>query len=376
MSTNEAMLRKVLSKDLFETLIRVGLIVFLAVMCARVFAPFASLMIWGLILAIALEPLNAKLAAHMGGRRGLAATVLTVVGLVVLGVPTVMLGNSFATHVQEVAASAHDGTLHIPPPAPGVAGWPIVGKKIDAVWSSAANNLPAFVNQNQEKLKELSRKGLAAAASTAVAVLLFIAALIIAAIMLAYSQSGSSAMKRIFSRLTDPVRGPRLQKLATATVRSVAAGVIGVAFIQALLLGMGFIFAGVPAAGVLALLVMFLGILQVPALLVSLPAIAWLWVSGDGSTTSNIVWTIYLGVAGMADNVLKPLLLGRGVDAPMPVILIGALGGMVAGGIIGLFVGGVLLAVGYQLFMEWVDDSGPEAARNLKRSSRTPDPSR
>src|SRR5688572_18879135 len=153
---------------------------------------------------------------------------------------------------------------------------------------------------------------------------------------------------------------PRLQKLATATVRSVAAGVIGVAFIQAILLGMGFMLAGIPAAGVLALLVMFLGILQVPALLVTLPAIAWMWVSGDGSTTSNIVFTIYLGIAGMADNVLKPLLLGRGVDAPMPVILIGALDGMVTGGIIGLFVGGVLLAVGYQLFMEWVDAADTE----------------
>ena len=181
--------------------------------------------------------------------------------------------------------------------------------------------------------------------------------MIVAAIMMAYAESGSRAMRRIFSRLTDPVQGPRLQKLATATVRSVAAGVIGVAFIQAILLGMGFFLAGIPAAGVLALVVMFLGILQIPALLVSLAGVAWLWVSGDGSTTSNVVWTIYLLVAGMADNVLKPLLLGRGVDAPMLVILIGALGGMVAGGIIGLFIGGVLLAVSYQLFMEWVDDS-------------------
>ena len=360
MSINEATLRKALSTDLLETLIRVGLIIFLAVMCARVFAPFASLMIWGLILAVALEPLNAMLAKRFGGRRGLAATVLTLVGLLLLGVPTVMLGSSFATHVQEVAASAQDGTLHIPPPGSGVAGWPIVGKKVYAVWNSAATNLPAFVRENQDQLKDLSRKGLAAAANTAVAVLLFIGALIIAAIMMAYAESGSRAMQRIFSRLTDPVRGPRLQKLATATVRSVAAGVIGVAFIQAILLGMGFIFAGIPAAGVLALLVMFLGILQVPALIVSLPAVAYLWMSGDGSTTSNVVWTIYLLVAGMADNVLKPLLLGRGVDAPMPVILIGALGGMVAGGIIGLFVGGVLLAVGYQLFMEWVDHSETE----------------
>jgi predicted PurR-regulated permease PerM len=360
MSTNEAMLRRMLSRDLLETLVQFGLIVLLAVMCWRVFAPFANLMIWGLILAVALEPLNAKLAAHMGGRRGLAATVLTLAGVLLLGVPTVMLGDSFATHVKEVAAAAEAGTLHIPPPGPGVAEWPIVGKKVDAVWSSASNNLPAFLSQNQEQLKDLSKKGLATAAGTAVAVLIFIGAMIVAAIMLAYAKSGSSAMTRIFSRLTDPGRGPRLQKLATATVRSVAAGVIGVAFIQAILLGMGFIFAGIPAAGVLALLVMFLGILQVPALLVTLPAIAWLWISGDGSTTSNIAFTIYLGIAGMADNVLKPLLLGRGVDAPMPVILIGALGGMVAGGIIGLFIGGVVLAVGYQLFMEWVDEPQPE----------------
>jgi predicted PurR-regulated permease PerM len=360
MSMNEATLRKILTTDLLETLIRVGLIVFLAVMCARVLAPFANLMIWGLILAVALEPLNAKLAKRLGGRRGLAATLLTLAGLLLLGVPTVMLGNSFATHVQDVAAAAHEGALHLPAPGPDVAEWPIVGKKVHAAWNSAATNLPEFVKENQVQLKELSRKGLAAAASTAVAILLFLGAMIIAAIMMAYSESGSRAMQRIFSRLTDPVRGPRMQKLATATVRSVAAGVIGVAFIQAILLGMGFMFAGIPAAGVLALLVMFLGILQVPALIVTLPAIAWLWMSGDGSTTSNIAFTIYLAVAGMADNVLKPLLLGRGVDAPMPVILIGALGGMVAGGIIGLFIGGVLLAVGYQLFMEWVDQSEAE----------------
>lgn len=360
MSTNEASLRKQWSSDLTETLIRFALIAFLAFLCARVFAPFASLMIWGLILAVALEPLNARLARRLGGRRGLAATVLTVAGLVLLGVPMVMLGSSFASHVQDVATAAHDGALHLPAPAPGVAEWPIVGKQLHAAWHSAATNLPAFLTENQAQLRDLSRRGLAAAASTAVAVLMFLGAMIIAAIMLAYAESGGRAMQRVFCRLTDPVRGPRLQKLATATVRSVAAGVIGVAFIQSILLGMGFLFAGIPAAGVLALLVMFLGILQVPALLVTLPAIAWMWVSGDGSTTSNIVFTIYLGIAGMADNVLKPLLLGRGVDAPMPVILIGALGGMVTGGIIGLFVGGVVLAVGYQLFMEWVDTSDTE----------------
>jgi predicted PurR-regulated permease PerM len=173
--------------------------------------------------------------------------------------------------------------------------------------------------------------------------------------MMAYGETGSQTMQRIFNRLTGPVTGPRLQDLSTATVRSVASGVIGVAFIQALLLGIGFIMAGIPAAGVLAFVVMLLGIMQMPAAIISLPAIAYLWWSGDASTTSNILYTIYLLLAGLADNVLKPLLLGRGVEAPMPVILIGALGGMVSGGIIGMFVGAVLLAVGYQVFMEWVD---------------------
>ena len=158
--------------------------------------------------------------------------------------------------------------------------------------------------------------------------------------------------------------GPRLQDLSTATIRSVANGVIGVAFIQALLLGMGFFMADIPGAGMLALVVMFIGIVQLPAFIISVPAIAYLWWGGDASTTSNIIYTIYLVVAGLADNVLKPFLLGRGVDAPMPVILLGALGGMVTDGIIGMFVGAVLLAVGYQIFMDWVSEtdegSGPE----------------
>ena len=172
--------------------------------------------------------------------------------------------------------------------------------------------------------------------------------------MMAYGEAGSRSMLSILNRLTGPNKGPRLHRLSTATIRSVATGVVGVAFIQALLLGIGFIMAGIPAAGVLAFVVLLIGILQLPALLVSLPVIGYLWWSGDASTMSNIMFTVYLLVAGFADNVLKPLLLGRGVDVPMPVVLIGALGGMVSAGIIGLFVGAAVLAVGYQVFMEWV----------------------
>ena len=160
--------------------------------------------------------------------------------------------------------------------------------------------------------------------------------------------------------------------LSVATIRAVAQGVIGIAFIQAILVGLCLLVAGVPLAGVLAVVVLVLGIAQVPALIVTLPAIAYLWMSGGYGTGEAVLYSVLLFVAGMADNVLKPLMLGRGVDAPMPVILLGALGGMAAGGIVGLFVGAVLLALGYQIFMGWVaanpeakpptGDSGPTAA--------------
>lgn len=354
-------IRKLLSKDFTDAVVRIGLIAVLVIMSVRVIAPFANLLLWALILAIALYPLHRRLAERLGGRQGCAATLLVVAGLLLIGVPTVILGSSFASHVDEGYTALQNNTITIPHPAPTVADWPIVGERVYGTWNAAADDLPAFLKEHQAQLKNLSRRALSAAASTAGSVLLFLGALIIAGIMMAYGDAGSQAMLRIFNRLAGSAKGARLQSLSTATVRSVATGVIGVAFIQALLLGAGFIMAGIPAAGVLALGVLLIGIVQVPAAIIAWPAIAYLWISGDASTTSNIVYSIYLFVAGAADNVLKPLLLSRGVNVPMPIILIGALGGMVTNGIIGLFVGAVLLAVGYRVFMEWVD-KGEEGA--------------
>ena len=356
MQLDNATFRKLLSKDLTETLIRFGLIAFLVVICVWVFDPFAKLALWALILAVALYPLHQRLANRLNGRQGLSATLLVVASLILIGAPTVMLGDSFAGHAKDAYTAYQNDTITIKRPDSSVAEWPIIGDKIYNAWSTAADDLPGYLKSYRPQLKQILGKVLEAAAGTAGAVLLFLCALIIAGIMMAYGGSGSQAIQRILCRLTDPTRGVRLQTLSTATIRSVATGVIGVAFIQALLLGVGFYLASVPAAGVLSLIVFLIGIAQLPASIISLPVVAYIWWSGDASTTINIVWTIYLIPAGMADNVLKPLLLGRGVDAPMPVILIGAMGGMVSAGIIGLFLGAVLLAVGYKVFMLWVND--------------------
>lgn len=372
MQTDDSTFRKLLFNAFTDALIRIGLIAFLVVMCVRVLAPFANLMLWALILAVALYPLHQRLVKLLRGRQGSAATILVVAGILLIGVPTVKLGNLFASHVRNAYTAFEHNRVTIMQPDPKVAEWPLIGKRVYGTWSKAADNLPTFLEEYKPQLENILKRVLSAAANMIGSLFLFIGAFILAGVMMAYGESGSEAMLRIFDRLAGTERGPRLQSLSTATVRSVANGVIGVAFIQALLLGIGFYMAGIPAAGVLALVVMLIGIVQLPAAIISLPVIAYLWWSGGSSTTSNIFYTIYLIIAGMADNALKPFLLGRGVDAPMPVILLGALGGMVSGGIIGMFVGAVLLAVGYRIFMDWVDH-GDEVAVVPTAQGETPE---
>jgi predicted PurR-regulated permease PerM len=343
------------SKEMMDTLIRIGVLAVLVVWISRIIDPFVGLLLWALILAVTLYPLHQMLARRLGGRQGRAATLLVLAGLLLIGLPMVLLGSSFASHIHDLHTAFREGQIAIDPPAASVAEWPIIGEEVFAAWSQAANDMPAFLEELQPQLGNFSKFLLAQAASTAGAVALFLVSLAVAGIMMAYGRSGSDAILRILMRLTGEVKGPRVHALATATTRSVATGVLGVAFIQAILLGLGFLWAGIPGAGVLAIIALVLGIAQVPALVVSIPAIAYIWWGGDASL-GNILVTVYLVAATLADNVLKPILLGRGVDAPMAVILLGAIGGMIAAGIIGLFIGAVLLAVGYQIFMAWVEE--------------------
>lgn len=360
MDVEQETLRRIVVRDLTETLIRVGLIAVLVFLCVRVFMPFSHLVLLSIILAIALYPLFARMTRAFGGRRAVAATVLVLLTLALIGVPLVLLGGQVAQQLSELHGQMEDEAVRVQPPDPEVADWPIVGDRVYAAWNDAAANLPAFLQEHREVFRTWARKLLSMAAGGAAAAGLFLVAIIVAGVMMAFAEPASRVNQRILVRFTDAERGPRVHRLIIATIRSVATGVVGVAVIQALLLGIGFLLAGIPAAGVLALLVMFLGILQLPAVIVSIPAIAYLWMADiDMSVAMKVVFTVWFIVGGLADNVLKPLLLGRGVDAPMLVVLIGAIGGMVTGGITGLFLGAVLLAVGYELFMDWVGPPVP-----------------
>lgn len=343
-----------IASALIDVLIRAALLFVLALLCYQVFSPFLVLMAWSAILAITLYPMHCALARRIGGRQGWAATLITLAGVVLIIAPTAVLLVSTGDSVHRLVHDVQTNTLQVPPPPARVADWPVVGPRVHAVWSQAATDLPALIQSLQPKIGDLAKAALAMVASIGGGILMLVAAFIIAGILMAFGQAGARASRAVFARVVGPERGAAFAALSVATIRAVAQGVVGIAFIQALAVGLCLLAAGVPLAGVLAGVVLVLGIAQVPALLVTLPVIAYLWMSGDYGTVKAAIFSVLLFVAGMADNVLKPLMLGRGVDAPMPVILLGALGGMATAGILGLFVGATLLALGYQIFTAWV----------------------
>lgn len=341
-------------RTLLDTLIRAGLIATLVVACYEIFHPFLSLMAWALILAITLYPMHGMLKARIGGGEGRAATVLVIIAIAILLVPAYLLGASLSESVQSVIEVVKERGVHIPAPPAAVADWPLIGKPLYSFWAQTAADVSGVLHDAAPHLKGAALGLLGKLAGASIGLLVFIGALIIAGIIMAYGKTGHASALRIANRIVAEGHGRDMVTLCTATIRAVAQGVIGIAFIQMLLIGAGFIVKGVPGAGLLALGVLIIGIMQLPATLITLPVIAYVFFA-EGASLAVIIFAIYTFVAGLADNVLKPLLLGRGVDVPMPVILIGALGGMVVGGIIGLFIGPVLLAVGYKLFWQWVD---------------------
>ncbi|VVO17231.1 AI-2E family transporter [Pseudomonas fluorescens] len=346
---------KAFSRGLLDVLIRAGLIAVLVIFCFQIFHPFLHLMLWSLILAITLYPLQGRLKGMLGNNEGRSATLIVLIAIGILMVPIYLLGTSIADSVGHVMTMLKSGSIHIPPPADSVADWPLVGKPLYGFWLQATTDLSELMHKFIPQIKGISLTLLSKLAGVSMGLISFIFALIIAGIFMAYGEGGSRSAVQIASRIHGPVKGPQFAGLCTATIRAVALGVVGIAFIQMLLVGTGFVLKGIPGAGLLALAVLLLGIMQLPATLITLPVIVFVFAT-EGASTATIVFAIYVFVAGLVDNVLKPLLLGRGVDVPMPVVLIGALGGMVTSGILGLFIGPVVLAVGYQLFWQWVQD--------------------
>jgi predicted PurR-regulated permease PerM len=334
-----------------EAAIRIGMVALLVAWCFQIVRPFIVPVVWGIIIAVAIHPGYCQLESLFGGRRGLAATACTVMMLAVLIVPTVMLAGTAADSAQALAKDLSDGTIEIPAPPDGAAGWPVIGEPLDRFWRLASENLEEALGEIKPQIAAFGHWFLSTATGLGLDVLQFVVAIIIAGVLLAHAQGGGRAANAIATRLIGE-KGRDYAALGQATVRSVARGILGVALIQSLLAGLGFLAVGIPGAGLLALVCLLLAVVQVGPAVVLIGTVIYVFSTADTITAvAFMIWSLFVG---LLDNILKPILLGRGVKVPMVVIFVGAIGGFLAYGIIGLFVGSVILALGFTLFKAWL----------------------
>jgi len=350
---------KLFQSRMLDAAIRISLLALLVLWCFNIIKPFIMPLLWGAIMAVAIYPLFVKAQVRLGGREKLAATLITLVALAILIIPAVMLSESLISGTQNISEEYQAGTLTVPPPSEKVKDWPLIGEELHSAWTLASSNLEAAFVKFKPQVEAFGKWFLSSAAGVGAGVLMFVISIIIAGVLLVFARSGSNALETVIGRVLGETEGREFVGMAGATIRSVAQGVLGVAMIQTILGGVGMLAIGVPYAGVWALLILFMAIIQLPPLLILGPIIVYVF--SVEPTVPAVIFMIWSLIVSASDAFLKPLFLGRGMDIPMPVILLGAIGGMILSGIVGLFVGAVVLAVGYTLFMAWLDNDKQNA---------------
>ena len=344
---DEAFVRNAINSSL-----RIGVLLLLIVYCLRIVGPFINITLWGIIIGVALYPAHVKLARLLGNSQKASAALIVLIALAVLIIPISLMSESGIASAKSLSGQLQAGELSIPPPSEKVADWPVIGDRLHAAWSGAASNLEATINQFQPQLVAAGQWLLKALGSAAGGVLAFMASLIVAGFFLVSAEVCYRWTVKLMTELTGD-RGKSLTDLCVQTIRSVAKGVVGVAIIQTLLAAVGLIAMKVPATGIWLALILLIAVLQIPTAIVILPIVIWVYsIAEPGPATLFAVWMVFVS---LSDNVLKPLLLGRGVKIPTLVILVGAIGGAIYAGFIGLFLGAVVLALGYELLLAWMN---------------------
>jgi len=348
--------------------IRLALLAVIFVACFNIFRPFLTPVVWAIIIAVALYPLFLKLKKLVGGKNRLAGVIFIVVALAIVIVPTWMLTESLIEGTVQLGQDLQNGEVVVGAPPDKVKTWPVVGEKLYTIWQSANRNLETTLEKLEPQLKTVGEWLVHTFTDIGGAVVQTIIALIIAGILMMNSGGAGRLSRAIGQRLAGD-KGVEMVDISGATIQSVVKGVVLIALIQSALAGLGMLVMDVPLAGLWALLVLFVAVIQLPPSLILIPVIIYVFSTGD-NMVANVIFAIYALIVSFLDGILKPIFLGRGVAVPMLVILIGAIGGMIAAGVIGLFIGAVILAIGYKLFEAWVEDSYPEEVAAIESEAK------
>jgi predicted PurR-regulated permease PerM len=340
--------------NIYDISIRLLFLALIMGWCIMILLPFTSVILWGFILGIAFSPLHSKLVKIMGGKPKLASLIIVLACLAFFIIPAWLFLDALIDNVKELRTSFLAGSLKLPPPpANSVKTWPVIGEKLYEIWYAASTDLGGTLIKYKSELVGVGSKIAKGILSVGGGIFQLLVALIIGGVLLAIQDTGESVRK--FVRKLAGDRGDEFADVIKMTVGNVVKGVLGVAFLQAILIGIGFFLAGIPYAGIWTLLVFLLGVLQIPPALVVIPVVVYLF--SEKSTGVAILWTVYLILAGLSDNILKPILLGKGAPVPMLVIFLGVIGGFMLSGFIGLFTGAIVMSIGYKLFIAWINTS-------------------
>jgi predicted PurR-regulated permease PerM len=333
-----------------ELAIRLGVLGLLLYVSFLLVRPFVSIAIWSAVLTVALYPAYDWMVSLLGGRRRLAAALLTLLSLLVVIGPATWLVLGLIDSLRILSERLDPSALALPPPREAVKSWPLIGDQIYQFWDLASNNLQAALAKITPHLKPIGSSLLQIAADAGTGAVKFFIAIIIAGFLYSPAPSLVDAIRR-FSRRLASGRGEEFVQLAVATIRAVSRGVIGISALQAFFAGLGLMVAGIPGASLITSAVLILGIVQIGPSIVLIPLIIWSWTVME--TTSALLFTAYMIPVNLLDNVLRPLVMGRGLQTPVVVILIGVIGGTISYGITGLFLGPIILAVIWELLVAW-----------------------
>jgi predicted PurR-regulated permease PerM len=340
-----------LTGPIIETAIRLAALGLLLYFALVLVWPFISIVIWSVVLTVALYPIFEWMARGLGGRRGLAAFLVTILTLLVVIGPATWLAVGLIDSLRILSERLDLAHLAIPPPSPAVKNWPLIGTPIYQFWDLAATNMGAAFAKVAPQLQPLGTTLLKVGADTGLGIIKFLAAIVVAGFLFSPAPSLAVALKE-FARRLNPARGEEFAVQAGATIRAVARGVIGISVLQALLAGVGLMVAGVPQASLLTFAILILGIVQIGPSIVIVPLIIWSWMQMESAHA--LLFTAYMIPVNFVDNLLRPIVMGRGLKTPMLVILFGVIGGTLAYGITGLFLGPIVLAVIWELVLTWI----------------------
>jgi len=339
-----------------NTFIKILILSILIIWSYLIVKNFVLLIIWSIIVAVALYPLYQKLIdLFKGKKKGLITTLFVLISLALVIVPSIKITQSIASSSKEIYQEFGKGTLEIPPPNSSVKDWPLIGDNLYNTWSSASQDMESFIKSHPEEVKISvgwffdSFKGLMGS------VLLSMIALILAGIFMSSADEGYKTGVKFMNKLVNG-KGVALMEMCTNTIRSVVKGILLVAVIQSILAFAGLSMIGLSnIAGILSILILLAAIIQIPVTLVVIPIIVYVF--SFANTTPAIIFAIYMVIVSLLDNVLKPMLLAKGLQTPMIIILMGAIGGMMFQGILGLFIGPVILAIVHRLYTSWVNET-------------------